>query len=113
MSMQKNLPERVSRDTHLGYTSVGIHRDDIFVGANGKDIIEFGSQGQKEAQSLLSNFTIQIHPEPNWWSSNTINWWRYPQSLMLNAENTLWILLLDCGQAFLQPPTQVQDYLET
>ena len=49
----KKLAERVSRDTHLGYTSVGIHRDDIFVGANGKDIIEFGSQGQKEAQSLL------------------------------------------------------------
>ena len=43
------LKERFKRDKILGYTSVGIHRDELFIGNDGKDIIEFASQGQKRS----------------------------------------------------------------
>ncbi len=46
------LKERYLRDKKLGYTSVGIHRDDIFIGIDSKDISEFGSQGQKRSTVL-------------------------------------------------------------
>jgi DNA replication and repair protein RecF len=43
------LKERFKRDRILGYTSVGIHRDELFIGNEGKDIMEFASQGQKRS----------------------------------------------------------------
>lgn len=42
------LVRNLSRDQRLGYTSVGIHRDDMFIGTNDMDITDFASQGQKE-----------------------------------------------------------------
>ncbi|TGK21120.1 DNA replication/repair protein RecF [Leptospira fluminis] len=43
------LQRNFSRDQRLGYTSVGVHRDDIFIGIDDKDITEFASQGQKRS----------------------------------------------------------------
>ncbi|AXX14185.1 MULTISPECIES: DNA replication/repair protein RecF [Leptospira] len=45
----EKLSRNLGRDLRLGYTSVGIHRDDLFIGANKRDITEFGSQGQKRS----------------------------------------------------------------
>ncbi|PJZ66896.1 DNA replication/repair protein RecF [Leptospira wolffii] len=43
------LARNLSRDRKLGYTSVGIHRDDLFVGEDNRDIMDFASQGQKRS----------------------------------------------------------------
>ncbi|XDD50249.1 DNA replication/repair protein RecF [Leptospira sp. WS92.C1] len=43
------LSRNLGRDLRLGYTSAGIHRDDLFIGNATKDITEFGSQGQKRS----------------------------------------------------------------
>ncbi|TGM08835.1 DNA replication/repair protein RecF [Leptospira barantonii] len=45
----EKLARNLGRDLRLGYTSVGIHRDDLFIGAEERDITEFGSQGQKRS----------------------------------------------------------------
>lgn len=39
-------------DLKLGYTTVGIHRDDFFIGIKNKEINSFGSQGQKRTVVL-------------------------------------------------------------
>jgi DNA replication and repair protein RecF len=96
----KKLAERVSRDTHLGYTSVGIHRDDIFVGANGKDIIEFGSQGQKRSTVIAlktSQFKFiqnQIGEAPILLIDDVI------RELDVKRREYFVDLIIDCGQAF-------------
>ncbi len=54
------LKSKLAKDIQLGYTSVGIHRDQIFIGTNGKDITEFGSQGQKRS-TVISLKTSQFH----------------------------------------------------
>ena len=95
------LYERISRDTHLGYTSVGIHRDDIFVGANGKDIIEFGSQGQKRSTVIAlktSQFKFiqnQIGEAPILLIDDVI------RELDIKRREYFVNLILDCGQAFI------------
>ena len=43
--LQRNL----ARDKKLGYTTTGIHRDDLFIGMGERDITGFGSQGQKRS----------------------------------------------------------------
>lgn len=47
---------RFLRDKKIGYTSAGIHRDEIFIGKNDRDILEFGSQGQKRSTVLALKF---------------------------------------------------------
>ena len=46
--MEKNL----EKDLALGYTSYGVHRDDIKVEINGIDVRTFGSQGQQRTCAL-------------------------------------------------------------
>ncbi|TGM53677.1 DNA replication/repair protein RecF [Leptospira adleri] len=45
----EKLNRNLGRDLRLGYTSAGIHRDDLFIGIDSRDITEFGSQGQKRS----------------------------------------------------------------
>ncbi|MCG6191629.1 DNA replication/repair protein RecF [Leptospira sp. FAT2] len=45
----EKIGRNLGRDLRLGYTSVGIHRDDLFIGTADRDITEFGSQGQKRS----------------------------------------------------------------
>lgn len=47
-SFRDKLQKRKHLDLKLGYTTVGPHRDNLFIGKDSKDITEFGSQGQKE-----------------------------------------------------------------
>ena len=46
------LNENVDKDIHLGFTTVGPHRDDIKISANNIDLRSFGSQGQQRTASL-------------------------------------------------------------
>ena len=48
---QKLLQNR-ERDTILGFTSVGPHRDDIAITVNGLDVKKYGSQGQQRTVAL-------------------------------------------------------------
>ncbi len=46
------LEESLDKDIHLGFTTVGPHRDDIKISANNIDLRSFGSQGQQRTASL-------------------------------------------------------------
>jgi len=48
----KALNNNFEKDMHLGYTSFGIHRDDIKVTVNDIDVRAFGSQGQQRTSAL-------------------------------------------------------------
>lgn len=48
----KLLDENNSKDTNLGYTSVGCQRDDLIFLINGTDIRSYGSQGQQRSAAL-------------------------------------------------------------
>lgn len=48
----KKLDESLDKDIHLGFTTVGPHRDDIKISANNIDLRSFGSQGQQRTASL-------------------------------------------------------------
>ncbi|EMJ98208.1 DNA replication/repair protein RecF [Leptospira alstonii] len=71
----EKLGRNLGRDLRLGYTSVGIHRDDLFIGSNERDITEFGSQGQKRSTVIALK-------------TATFNYYR-------NVLNTTPVLLID------------------
>lgn len=48
----KKYDEALEKDMHLGYTTVGPHRDDIKIESNGIDLRNFGSQGQQRTGAL-------------------------------------------------------------
>lgn len=48
----KKLQDALSQDIRLGFTSVGIHRDDMELFLNGISIKTFGSQGQQKSSVL-------------------------------------------------------------
>lgn len=50
--LKKRLEESLEKDCKLDYTTVGPHRDDIKIAANGVDIRSFGSQGQQRSAVL-------------------------------------------------------------
>ena len=46
-SMLKALSKNLEKDFKLGYTTVGVHRDDLDIYLNGVEVKNFGSQGQQ------------------------------------------------------------------
>ena len=50
--LDKLLKKNIEKDFKLGYTSVGVHRDDIDIFLNGKEVKSFGSQGQQRTVGL-------------------------------------------------------------
>ncbi|MDE5885949.1 MAG: DNA replication and repair protein RecF [Oscillospiraceae bacterium] len=50
---QDILRERLEEDFRLGYTLRGIHRDELQLAINGKQVHLFGSQGQKKTAALV------------------------------------------------------------
>lgn len=51
-SFLKNIQKAREIDIQRGYTSVGIHRDDIIIYVNHKPVNQFGSQGQQRTSVL-------------------------------------------------------------
>lgn len=50
--MAKYLAKNLEKDFKLGYTSVGIHRDELDIYLNGTEVKNFGSQGQQRTVAL-------------------------------------------------------------
>ncbi|MDE7390790.1 MAG: DNA replication/repair protein RecF [Lachnospiraceae bacterium] len=50
--MLKALQKNLEKDFKHGYTSVGIHRDDLDIYLNGVEVKNFGSQGQQRTAAL-------------------------------------------------------------
>ncbi|MDD3947109.1 MAG: DNA replication/repair protein RecF [Clostridia bacterium] len=50
--LKRRMQESLAKDCKLDYTTVGPHRDDIKIAANGVDIRNFGSQGQQRSAVL-------------------------------------------------------------
>ncbi len=63
-TFEQGLINRFRRDIQLGYTTSGIHRDEIFIGREDKDILEFASQGQKRS-TVISLKTAQFYITKN------------------------------------------------
>ena len=55
-SLIKLYERAFEKDCRLGYTTVGVHRDDIKITTNGIDIRKFGSQGQQRTAVLSMKF---------------------------------------------------------
>lgn len=51
-NMFKYLEKNLEKDFKLGYTSVGVHRDDLSLFVNGEEVKIFGSQGQQRTVAL-------------------------------------------------------------
>ena len=51
-NMDKLLKKNLEKDFKLGYTSIGVHRDDIDIFLNGVEVKSFGSQGQQRTVAL-------------------------------------------------------------
>lgn len=69
-SLRKLYEESYEKDVKLEYTTVGVHRDDINILANGIDIRRFGSQGQQKTVVLslklaeLAMFYLKTGEQP-------------------------------------------------
>ena len=50
--MLKSLEKNLEKDFKLGYTTVGVHRDEIDIFLNGVEVKNFGSQGQQRTCAL-------------------------------------------------------------
>lgn len=46
------LSENFSKDYNLGYTSIGVHREDFNIVSNGIELRKYGSQGQQRTAAL-------------------------------------------------------------
>jgi DNA replication and repair protein RecF len=51
-AFKKNLEANIERDLNLKTTTIGPHRDDLFIKLEGRDIRTFGSQGQQRVAAL-------------------------------------------------------------
>ncbi|MFO7928242.1 MAG: DNA replication/repair protein RecF [Candidatus Humimicrobiaceae bacterium] len=51
-TFERNLEANISRDLNLKTTTIGPHRDDLFIELGGRDIRTFGSQGQQRIAAL-------------------------------------------------------------
>ena len=51
-NMAKLLRKNLEKDFKLGYTSIGVHRDDLDIFLNGVEVKSFGSQGQQRTVAL-------------------------------------------------------------
>lgn len=51
-NMYKYLEKNLEKDFKLGYTSVGVHRDDLLLYVNNEEVKSFGSQGQQRTVAL-------------------------------------------------------------
>ena len=50
--MNKALQKNLEKDFKLGYTTVGVHRDELDIFLNGTEVKNFGSQGQQRTVAL-------------------------------------------------------------
>jgi DNA replication and repair protein RecF len=101
------------KDLRLGYTTVGVHRDEIFIGRDEKDILEFGSQGQKRSSVIslkTASFELirkKIGTDPILLIDDVI------RELDVKRREFFVDLIRECGQAFFTTTDLegIQDYI--
>jgi len=59
--MLELLSRSVEKDTSVGFTTCGVHRDDFSLLMNGKPIRNFGSQGQKKSFLMALKFAQYVY----------------------------------------------------
>lgn len=57
-SLQQALDAARAKDSLLGYTTVGVHRDDLIMQLDGSDLKHFGSQGQMKTYTIALRMAI-------------------------------------------------------
>ena len=58
--MLKALAKNLEKDFKLGYTTVGVHRDDLDIYLNGVEVKNYGSQGQQRTVALSMKLASSI-----------------------------------------------------
>lgn len=97
---QSKMESRFEKDLRLGYTTTGIHRDDIFVGKDGKDIQEFGSQGQKRSTVISLKTALFKYIQMKEGESPILLIDDVIRELDVKRREYFVNLIIDCGQAF-------------
>ncbi|MCG9875256.1 MAG: DNA replication/repair protein RecF [Leptospiraceae bacterium] len=109
----EKIQTNYQKDIRLGYTTVGSHRDEIFIGRDDKDILEFGSQGQKRSSVIslkTASFELirkKIGTDPILLIDDVI------RELDIKRREFFVDLIRECGQAFFTTTDLegIQDYI--
>ncbi len=107
------IKDSFQKDIRLGYTTIGCHRDEIFIGKNNRDILEFGSQGQRRSTVIsLKTGSFQLlrnslEKEPILLIDDVI------RELDVKRRQFFVDLIRECGQAFFTTTDLegIQDYI--
>lgn len=107
------IRENYQKDLRVGYSTVGCHRDEIFIGMEGKDLLEFGSQGQKRSSVIslkTGSFELiraGIGKDPILLIDDVI------RELDVKRRQFFVDLIRECGQAFFTTTDLegIQDYI--
>lgn len=109
----EKIQTNYQKDIRLGYTTVGSHRDEIFIGRDDKDLLEFGSQGQKRSSVIslkTASFELirkKIGTDPILLIDDVI------RELDIKRREFFVDLIRECGQAFFTTTDLegIQDYI--
>jgi DNA replication and repair protein RecF len=109
----ERMKQNLEKDLRVGYTTSGNHRDEIFIGKEGKDILEFGSQGQKRSSVIsmkTGSFELireKIGTDPILLIDDVI------RELDVKRREFFVDLIRGCGQAFFTTTDLegIQDYI--
>jgi DNA replication and repair protein RecF len=107
------IRENFQKDLRVGYSTVGNHRDEIGIGYVGKDILEFGSQGQKRSSVIslkTASFELArriLKKDPVLLIDDVI------RELDVRRRQFFVDLIRECGQAFFTTTDLegIQDYI--
>lgn len=97
---KSKLEEKRDFDIRMGYTSVGIHRDDIFIGRGDLEIMAFGSQGQKRSAVLSMKTSIYQYIKNEIGESPVLLIDDVIRELDVFRREYFINLLMECGQVF-------------
>lgn len=111
----ERLIEKREIDLRLGYTSVGIHRDDIFIGKGDLDLTAFGSQGQRRSAVIALKTSIFHFIKDQFGISPILLIDDVIRELDIKRREYFVNLLMECGQVFFTTTDLdgIKDYLES
>jgi DNA replication and repair protein RecF len=110
---ESKIRENFPKDLRVGYTTVGCHRDEIFIGSGERDILQFASQGQRRSVVIslkTAAFTFlkrNLKTEPILLIDDVI------RELDVKRREFFVDLIRGCGQAFFTTTDLegIQDYI--
>jgi DNA replication and repair protein RecF len=110
---QEKIRMNFEKDLRVGYSTVGCHRDEILIGQSNRDILEFGSQGQKRSTVIslkTASFELirrKLKKDPILLIDDVI------RELDVKRRQFFVDLIRECGQAFFTTTDLegIQDYI--